>query len=123
MRFWEAQKSLDEGKKIRHKTWENGKWVSLHLDNYKPNEPTQNYFAIVGHFREGWELYEEPNKLISFAEVIKGLKEGKKFRRAIWSSEKFICMSYIYAHIWHHKGDAAAFSVQDFEAKDWIEVD
>lgn len=60
MKYWQAQKALDEGYMIRHQSWEENKWISLHLDNYKPCEPEKNFFSIVGQKRDGWELYRAP---------------------------------------------------------------
>lgn len=116
MKFLEAIKALEEGKKIRCKSWGNGVWVSKNLD-----WEGQTDTFLIRCSKEEWELYEEPPKMLSFPEVLEGLKKGKKFRRKCWNE-----INYIYAHgvvqIMRIKWTTANIFLEDFEAKDWIEV-
>jgi hypothetical protein len=74
----------------------------------------------------------EEGKQYSFMEVIKGLKEGKNFRRKEWEMDKILWgESYgEYPIGLHNSGmidfcdgsKSYALTIQDVEATDWIEV-
>lgn len=101
MKFSAAMKALEEGKKVRCHRWGRDGHIDKHSD-----------VSIHCYERDGeWELYEEPEKLLSFAEVVVGLKEGKKFRRKHWTA--WVGLEHL---------DVLRFSIEDFEATDWIEV-
>lgn len=86
MKFWEALKAIEEGKKVRAETWYKSEYISLdeemdvvtHLGCiYHPT--LSNAFLSLE-----WKIYKEPQKTYTFTEVIQGLKEGKKFKRKDW---------------------------------------
>ncbi len=123
MKFWEAMKALEDGKKVKCKWWpechfvsKNGFYMGLCL------------MHIIDAIDKEWELCEEPCKTYSFSEVMKGLKEGKKFRRLSWQEnttsygERPIMM-YETGHIDFASGSKVyRCCMQDYEATDWIEV-
>lgn len=120
MKFWEAMKALEEGKKVKRN--------DLHEDRFLSKD------AITGTEYEidittEWEL-----KNLSFAEVVLGLKEGKER----WYMRK----EWVGMHIQYWPPDAERncnggivvfgndmilnhvfFNCEDFEATDWIEVE
>lgn len=120
MKFWEAMKALEEGKTVKKDSWSCG--AHIHKGCLSPCTQTDVLLSCVG---SEWELYEEPEKPISFAEVVKGLKEGKRFKRTHWDEV------YIY-HSAPKRGElmvmdsednvGARFVIEDFEATDWVEV-
>ena len=126
MKFWEAMKLLEEGKKVRHVLMEPGAYIKILPDGELLRYRTESYSPLMAYITTEWELYEEPAQLLSFPEVVKGLKEGKMYRREGWKHP---------VHGYNMKGairyvDGAGensgqkhfFSIEDFEANDWIEV-
>lgn len=110
MKFWEAVKALEEGKKVRIKDWP--------LDKYIQSDATVGLFWALG--RE-WELYEEPVQLYSFIDVVKGMRNGKKYRRQhLWISGEYI--QQCAGRIIDENGQCTELLLEDYEAKDWIEV-
>jgi hypothetical protein len=123
MRFSEAMKALEEGKKVRACSWPVAEWLSnadesdalpcLHLSSLWCCE---------------WELYQEPEQTFSFAEVVKGLKEGKKFSRAAWKDrdshlEATECIYFpSKKKINNQHGKLCALWLEDYEATDWVEI-
>ncbi len=71
-----------------------------------------------------------PEKTYTFMEVVQGLKEGKKYRRVWWSKTGFLFLPPTSVmpgnppHIVYHseKDDYNIFTIDDFEATDWVEV-
>ena len=60
MKFWEAMKALEEGKKVRCRGWESNQAIfKLNDCIAKLNDTTQNWHLYHG---DEWELYEEPQK-------------------------------------------------------------
>jgi hypothetical protein len=106
MKFWEGMKALDEGKKVRGIEWPVKEWISasdesdalpsLHLSSLRQME---------------WELYEELEQTLSFVEVLKGLKEGKRFKRLGMAG-----------HLGKEHLPCVQFRIEDLEATDWVEV-
>lgn len=122
MRFSEAIAALEEGKKIRNSEWIKGKWVSQ--EGADSDETI--YYIPLDQMKDDWELYEEPKPTLTFAQVVEGLKQGKKFRRSSWSINRSISTVPVNPHIiisWTHDKETYPFSVEDFEATDWICVD
>lgn len=123
MKFWEAMRALEEGKKVYCTTWKCG--YICKSENYQ-----WKVCSLAADIDEEWELYEEPEKLLTFSEVVKGLKEGKRFRRKGWvgqphlwimledreNSERFLIFECgLTSNIYK-------FTMFDFEATDWVEV-
>lgn len=76
------------------------------------------------------QMREEPVQTLTFTDVVKGLKEGKKYKRKAWVegyirlfgvSTKLIEAIPIDA-ILDPKGNTYALCIADIEATDWIEV-
>lgn len=116
MKFWEALKNLQEGKKVRNKDWVPRCFWSLRDFEYKCGSGFPYHWT-----EEEWELYEEPG--LTFAKVIEGLKAGKKFRRRNWFDKSF----YINWRtpddlILDSFGDMAPLTIHDYESTDWEEV-
>lgn len=105
MKFSAAMKALEEGKKVRQVIWDEECWIDKRGDNVSAKH------ELINHNLKEWELYEEPEKLLSFAEMIQGLKYEKKFRRKHWTA--WVGLEHL---------DVLRFSIEDFEATDWIEV-
>ena len=58
MKFWEAMKALEEGKKIRKVYWNENEYYYLDDDFVTRNE-NNNYIVISYEGNEEWEIYEE----------------------------------------------------------------
>lgn len=125
MKFWEAMKALEEGKRVRCIGW-----IGLNSfcsKNLTCGEDANRMLLHHGWLLE-WELYEKPEQTLSFAEVVKGLKEGKIFRRKGWSDRDAIiestsCKFYPSTkRINNQHGDLCPLWLEDFEANDWVEV-
>jgi hypothetical protein len=121
MKFWEAMKALQEGKKVRSISWIGRR---AHMDKTSFAEDMSGVPAnqLQNYLDDELELYKEPQKTHSFSEVVKGLKEGKKFKRKEWG-DWFLA----YSHTTYLEGKGiphcfTPFTMEDFEATDWIEV-
>lgn len=132
MRFWEAMKALEEGKKV---------WcpsvigmVKWHLSN-----DTKEMIIIAENGRAGidfsyylyqalnkeWELYEEPQKTYSFMQMLPFLKDGKRFKRKHWDKEGVFLGTCIYSPctpVVFIDNTQCRLNIEDYEAQDWIEV-
>lgn len=82
MKFYQAMKSLEEGKKVRCKSWSEG--IFLYDGQSSLYHTPLCYMSEV---HKEWELYEEHQTTYTFAEVVKGLREGKKFVRSGQASD------------------------------------
>lgn len=126
MKFWEAMKALEEGEKVRCSRWNPAAYAektrSGGLSFHKADHRCFNIYSC-NDFIEEWELYEEPEQTLSFAEVVKGLKEGKEFKRMAWVNKNyFICLLSQSPGITGPEGKAWWSYPEDFEATDWVEV-
>lgn len=118
MKFWEAIKALQEGHPVRAKWW--------HKDNFVTLDTIENchWFGPI-HWRDAvddWEVYEEAVQLLSFQEMVKGMKEGKRFARRNWLQKAFVFLSGEAVFFQSEEGDLLAWTIDDFEMNDWIEV-
>ena len=113
MKFWEAMKALEEGKRVRKKNWNKQSWIDRNSSHCG-----QTYEIPLPPSGDEWELYEEPERTLSFLEVVAGLKEGKKFRRMSWHSEFIVKIEPMTGFILFSQ----PIFPQDFLANDWIEV-
>ena len=121
MKFWEAMKALEEGKKVVCKSWSYTPFVS---ENKWPSRFDSAIADAIKHgaFLWEWELYEEPQQTYSFIEILPLLKEGKKFRKISWESKKYIrCYPENNIVRWD-SGDALLLEIHLITSTDWIEV-
>lgn len=124
MKFWEAMKCLEEGKKVRCKDWPDKKRYHISDANLLM---VSSFSIFVDEVYKEWEIYEEPPMTHSFPLIIRLAREGKikKFRRHSWDDEHY---SYFWCDEWKtirfHTSlcDSATFLLEDIEALDWIEV-
>lgn len=116
MKFWEAMKRLQEGNKVRCVRWNEGDYID-----------SGNFVAacrvnIDCSMDEEWQLFFDSTKTHSWAEVVQGLKKGKKYQR----KDQFDNTEYLQqqsGRIFVFPGGLAWLCrVEDFEASDWIEV-
>ena len=63
MRFWEAMKVLEEGKKVRKLEWEEDSYIYLKDDIifWHDDEP---FFTSEIDFENKWEIYKEKKEII-----------------------------------------------------------
>ena len=118
MKFWEAMKLLEEGKKVRQNHW----FPHEYIDNWYTQDGEE--WLICGSINIGreWELYEEPKPKLTFANVVKGLKEEKKFKRKHWDFHVFIGGQQPMCHWLNIDGRRCFLNAEDYEADDWEEV-
>lgn len=120
MKFWKAMREMQEnGKKVRCKRWNRPREKDLYWQlGDDCRLPTAFEWEDA---MEEWELYEKPQKTHTFAEVVKGLKEGKKFVREGHASDLalFIMGDGIYPRT---KYGIANLTMEELAAEDWIEV-
>jgi hypothetical protein len=113
MKFWEAMYELEQGKKVRCKNWPKS-WYANRQGCVVEGLECNIYLD-----RE-WELYEEHEQTLSFAEMVKGLKAGKTFTRKNLNAP--ICLfkgKFCYSML----GDLVhAITLEDLESTDWVEV-
>ncbi len=122
MKFWEAVKNLQEGKRVRCCYWDAHHFWDMLIFQ----DRCQMGFSSA-NIEEEWELYEEP--ALTFTQVIEGLKDGKRFRRRGWKNARNIRVcpymkeNGMNALIDHDDTMIGAIlHLQDFEATDWEEV-
>ncbi len=132
MKFWEAMKALQEGKKVRCKDWDNKSFYDyrpdyfLHSDMlFSPGNLCSHQFSDDEILYCQWELYEEPRQSISFMEVVQGLKTGKRYKRPLWEDGKSFgptCYCKNHVRINLYGGEPWDLEIEDLEATDWVEV-
>lgn len=121
MKFWKAMAALEQGKKVKCVWWSKGHYlVDLPKGCISIGEPGSNPIAI--DTTSDWEIADNQYKpQFSFSEVIKGLREGKRFRRPNWEKGAYV----------HQRGGSLCdenrdignfLLMEDFEAVDWEEV-
>ena len=134
MKFWEAMKHLEEGKKVRCVKWGKNGNIHIKLPIGRPIElldesgcSTQLLISSSHHLFEEWELYEEPVKTYSFQEIIPFLKEGKKVKRKnwgiSWSLHRTINSDWIIRKDIIEDFNLPNICLQNLEATDWVVVD
>lgn len=95
-----------------------------HEDRQNRNTLSDGSILIVCK-KCGWSLvfrHEKPEQTYTFAEVVQGLKLGKRYKRKSWPNKEYeiqmsgpgICISYT-SKAWYSQPE-------DYEATDWIEV-
>jgi hypothetical protein len=109
MKFWEAAKALQEGKKVRGVEW----WGCMLIKFL-----ILTFCFPMQAFKVEWELYEEPVKTYSFAEALVLMKEGIKLRRPHFREYSAVCIGK-WGRIRWCSGDNFPISIQDIEADDW----
>lgn len=121
MRFHEAMKALEEGKNVRSKDWHKNayvgpsKFIELPINTFLIAESD-----IFESFKSEWELFEEPEQLLNFAQVVEGLKQGKHYKRKSWPDG-----SRMFENEGFFIKDGAGtvlIKLEDVEATDWVEV-
>lgn len=81
MKFWEAMKAMEEGKKVRNEKWTKDQYLYLSISNEILDEKGRdvgiNYIGIAG---SNWEIYEEKKPVDpKFKELYQYLKEENGF--------------------------------------------
>lgn len=60
MKFWEAMKSMEEGKKVRNKDWTEEQYIYLTADNEMFDEDDGRCFlSFIGEKGSEWEIYDD----------------------------------------------------------------
>ena len=125
MNFIEAINLLDTRtvKAVRHSKWCKERYVfydtdydrlSVTLDKPSCNTKLRYTPPIHDILATDWEVYEEQEELHTFEEAIAALKDGKTIKRENWKAkviERDFCDDY-----------SVEFTIDDFEANDWIIV-
>lgn len=86
MKFWEAMKAADEGKLVRQKSWGPHYFWGKEWSHVLGDQ-----IILTWCFWEEWELYEGPINGLSSSEMIKGMREGKRYILTLndgWQEEK-----------------------------------
>jgi len=124
MKFWEAIKEFEEGKRIRCKSWASKDfWAQTdHHNSQRKWMWDDCHYRVMRMMEEEWELYEEPVQTYKFWELIPALKEGKKIKRKETDVIIFLKNTFLF---WKYDNNDALgmrylFTVEDFEADDWV---
>lgn len=125
MKFSEAMAALEDGKKVRCVEWLSDPLLpseKVWIDKDTDWEGASDSY-LHKCIRTEWELYEEPEQLLSFADVVKGLRERKKFKRKDWVNTRFI-FSIVDGKLLHCSEPqlTAILNLEDYAATDWIEI-
>ena len=60
MKFWEAMKAMEEGKKVRNEEWSEHQYIYLDKNDKSIIDEEEDYFPIrYIEDEEIWEIYEE----------------------------------------------------------------
>lgn len=115
MRFCEAMKAIEEGKKVRCCRWD----ACSYVDRRGP------LIFDIDDLDEEWELYEKP--ALTFSQAVEGLKKGKKFRRGSWFNKAYFIIvgekdEYGDSPVYSPNNSVPKLCIEDFEATDWVEV-
>lgn len=115
MKFWEAMKAIEDGKKVTWSGFNNGTYI----------DKSNIGFLCLGDFYlkdligNEWELYEECPKLLNFHAVIEGLKYGRKYKRA---SSEWPNKALVQLKEEEFIANFDQIQIRDIEATDWIQV-
>ena len=122
MKFYEAVNALFDGKIIKRDGWRGTSRLLV-----REGEIYHETDGSIGEYKFScldvcteWELYEEPG--LTFAQVIEGLKNRKRFRRRKWFNDLFY-INWMTPEdlIVDSFGNEATLTICDFEATDWEE--
>lgn len=115
MKFYEALKTLEEGKKIRCVQWDKSDYWNITDSDAKIWNDCfyRTKLAILCN----WEIYDELG--LCFSEIIEGLKNGKHYRRKSWNTEAYIKCSILSCEVTDHWDLFFKFTIDDIAAKDW----
>jgi len=120
MRFWEAIRELENGKRIRLISWI-GKTAYMDSASFAEDMSGVPANQLQNYLDSEWEAYEEPG--LSFQYVVKGLIEGKKFKRKIWDSLSYpVAWNGSYPIVENPLQNEFLFTLSDFDAIDWFEL-
>lgn len=128
MKFSEAVKALEEGKKITHPSWREGEYVHICNDLFfnsgqvlKNNKGKVTAITYNADGNHGYELYQEPVQFYTFQEIIPFLKAGKRVRRKSWHGAEYRMDNKCVYRI-TDKSEFLCY-LHDLEADDWIVVE
>lgn len=81
MKFWEAMKAMEEGKKVRKAYWSEHQYIYLDKKNRCIIDDGEDYFSIGNiEDEEEWEIYEEKKEVdLRFKEFYHYLKDENGF--------------------------------------------
>jgi len=116
MKFWEAIRELEQGRKIRRRFFTHCIPCNslFELAKFLKDSEVEE---INSHLNAEWEIYIDTSKNHSFLDVITGMVEGKRYRRPSWRKDR----NPIWT--WHMKGSMSGkLKGEDLIADDWIEV-
>lgn len=120
MKFSEAMRLLEEGQRVFCPVFS-----KIPFDKTGAGFSESLGAAILkGCWCSEWELYKEPEKLLSFQDVVKGLKLRKKFKMAHWNN-CFLQLSILgNLVIYSDSGREERWTpdLEDLESCDWCEV-
>jgi hypothetical protein len=123
MKFWEAMKALEEGKKVRCLKWIKNEFIFKDPKHGFISDNDDIWKGPSGYWIcEEWELYEEPVKTYTFTEAIQLMKQGKCIKRKDWIG--FI-REQGDSHLYWNRLGVGRFSptIEEIEATDWIIVE
>lgn len=117
MKFSQAMQAYEQGKPIRCLNWRETAFILNHV---------RTHFSLSKEDIDSeWEIFEDSS--LSFSDVIEGLKEGKKYRRKLWTSGYYISCyegsSYILSGV-STTSNLCKYGadIEDLQACDWIEI-
>ena len=114
MKFWEAMRELEAGKKIRAVRWPESQFMDL---------STESLICPETSVKFDWELYGDREATFSFFEMVPELKNGKRFKRPKWPDGMLFGENkYKELRINMYGGKRWDLEIQDIEATDWIEA-
>lgn len=111
MKFWEAMKALEEGKRVRSKKWTLKSYIDK-SSAYTIHLPLPKNYE--------WELYSEPVKTYKLWELIQALKEGKKIERIGWGGGRSPIKIHLSGCIDTTGSKEYMLCIEDLEASDWM---
>lgn len=123
MKFWEAMREMQEnGEKVRLKGWPSFTYMYLKNGELLLYQDERSVSGdLPGLITQVWDLYAEPKRTYTWVDVVKGWKEGKIYTR-LSSNQEWRFYDEELNCIVDEDNVEAAFSIDDFEATDWIEV-
>jgi hypothetical protein len=121
MKFSEAMEMLEEGYKVRCADWPKYEYLvrnghDIVSQNGKP------VLCLLQTFNLEWEQYSRVR--YDFPGAYSMLKKGHTLRREIWDwdEESYGITMMEGGNIMSNGGDCHCFNIDDFTAKDWVEL-
>jgi len=129
MDFFRAMQELEYGERIKNVNWEVTEYIYVDDENGLIKDQDNKHVGLVmasNTQSDIWEVYEEPETLLFFTQLLPLLLEGKKFKRKGWEEEYIMGVSKGFTILLYlPEGEITPWTpkLEDLFSIDWVEVE